>query len=260
MKQTHWTGCLLLLGALVVSGCELLGLNRNDTTDARARWTTNGPSDYDFTLNRGCFCLFSGAYRIAVRADTLHAVTPLWEGQDVPTPRDFAVFQTLDDLFGVIDNARDADRLKTTYDPEWGFPTEIDIDYRKDAVDDEVTYQVTDFTPRSQTVLLKPGEAVALFNTGYTLTFEAVTGDSRCPTDMVCFTAGTATIRLLLKPPPFTRPPEVLLELEQGRTVEAAGYRITFRELLPAPVSTRRIAPADYRARIDLALIDTPEN
>jgi hypothetical protein len=251
----------LMLGllGLALAGCELLGLNRNDTADARARWAARGPADYDFTLVRSCFCLFGGAYRIAVRADTIHAVTPLHEGQEVPSPQDFAVFQTLDDLFAIIDNARDADRLKTTYDPEWGFPTEVDIDYNQHAVDDEITYRAEDFTPRSQTVLLKPGKAVALFNTGYTLTFEAVTSDSRCPTDVVCITAGTATIRLLLKPPPFTRPPDLLLEMEPGKTTEAASYRFTFLDLLPAPVSTRSIRPADYRARLRIERLDEPD-
>ena len=53
---------------------------------------------------------------------------------------------TIDRLFATLAKAQaDADEVKVTYDPTYGFPQSIAIDNVKDATDDEISYEVTNF-------------------------------------------------------------------------------------------------------------------
>ena len=68
----------------------------------------------------------------------------------------FQGFATVDKLFdqiensfqiqGNVDTAGDkADEVKVTYDETYGFPSQINVDFIKEAVDDELSLQITDF-------------------------------------------------------------------------------------------------------------------
>jgi uncharacterized protein DUF6174 len=63
-----------------------------------------------------------------------------------------ALFPSIDGLFDVIEAARREDpaRLDVTYDPRYGYPTRISIDYDAVTVDDEVMYQVRDFSAMTE--------------------------------------------------------------------------------------------------------------
>jgi hypothetical protein len=58
-------------------------------------------------------------------------------------------YATLDRIFSEIDSdtVREADKLTISYDPTYGFPSEIFIDYIERAMDDELSINVTAFEP-----------------------------------------------------------------------------------------------------------------
>jgi hypothetical protein len=53
-------------------------------------------------------------------------------------------FETINDLFNIIDaaKAQDAYKLEYEFDKTLGYPTRIEIDYLGNAVDDEISYQI----------------------------------------------------------------------------------------------------------------------
>jgi hypothetical protein len=112
---------------------------------ARERWEAAGPAAYEMTLRRSCFCPpdWRGPFRVTVRDGAVASVT--YEGAPVDAER--AV--TVDALFDLVADAaaRRAERLDVVYDPDWGYPARLFIDYDARIADEEVGYEVEAFRP-----------------------------------------------------------------------------------------------------------------
>lgn len=87
-----------------------------------------------------------------------------------------------------------------------------------------------------------------------TVTFDAVTEDSRCPSDVTCVWAGNAGIRLTLTGGDDTDVVIVNSTLVP-HTASFAGYTLRFVDLTPYPASEQPTDEDDYVARI--AVVDT---
>ncbi|HET9589034.1 MAG TPA: DUF6174 domain-containing protein, partial [Anaerolineales bacterium] len=61
----------------------------------------------------------------------------------------FDRFATIDLIFAEVeaDLAGAADQVTVTYDPTYGFPVDITIDYVEEAIDDELYLIVSNFEP-----------------------------------------------------------------------------------------------------------------
>lgn len=105
---------------------------------ARQRWRTNGDPTYQFTIAMNCECLVTGPLRASVVNDsTVIATGASVDPRSVPN---------IKKLFAFIENgiANNAARLEVAYDGTLGFPAKIIYDGSAAAVDDEITYTVTD--------------------------------------------------------------------------------------------------------------------
>ena len=121
---------------------------REDETKAlaehRAIWDAKHPVAYRFKVGVGCFCPsnVTGPFIITARVDTreITNVNPDAGGSANETPPD---------IEGAFKKAKDAlataDEVEIRYDEEWGFPTLVDIDWIKNAVDDEESLTVSEF-------------------------------------------------------------------------------------------------------------------
>lgn len=112
--------------------------DRADLRRARARWARQHVRDYRYRLQVGCFCPKEvlGPHRIRVR-----------RGRPVRTRRAIAPYDTIPDLFEVIDDALDgrAAQLDVRYDRRLGYPRSISVNHRADTADDELTITVDRF-------------------------------------------------------------------------------------------------------------------
>jgi len=81
------------------------------------------------------------------------------------------------------------------------------------------------------------------------LTFRAVEGDSRCPTDVVCVWAGDGEIALKIEQAGKAAVAALHTTLEPKKT-EWDGYTIALVGLTPDRKSNTAISTADYRAEI----------
>ena len=61
-------------------------------------------------------------------------------------------YHTIDSLFGVIQDAitDEADQLTVSYNSEFGYPTNVEIDYMSNSIDDEYTLTANAYSPRYQ--------------------------------------------------------------------------------------------------------------
>ena len=99
--------------------------------------------------------------------------------------------------------------------------------------------------------MLKAGQSAELAEAGMTLSFASVTQDSRCPSDVTCVQAGSATVALTVVRTDGRRD-ELRLPIggDGEFTARSPDFAITVSNLLPYPVSTSPIAPADYQVTV----------
>jgi len=96
-------------------------------------------------------------------------------------------------------------------------------------------------------VTLAPGATASVNTAKFKVRFVAVTEDSRCPRDVTCIWAGEVKLQFEVQESAKDASPVVILE---GGNSVVGTYRVTLVRVEPAPRSTARIAPQDYRATI----------
>jgi hypothetical protein len=98
----------------------------------------------------------------------------------------------------------------------------------------------------TQPTELAPGQTARV--SALSVTFEGVTSDSRCPTDVVCVWEGDAVARLTLTHPSSgTETKELHTSGSGSRSVNFGGIVIELVRLDPAPRSAQPIPPQSYR-------------
>ena len=147
----------IILSAFFLYSCDSIvdGRKGDDFVASRNLWQQEGQENYSFEFSKLCYCggLFNPA-TIVVKADTISTVLDPETGEPLRDPQTNELvfpkysdsFLTIDELFEVIEDARkNADKLSVEYDGNLGYPVLIEIDYIKEAIDDEVTYKVENF-------------------------------------------------------------------------------------------------------------------
>lgn len=142
---------LLAILALSGSACHVSTSPESDLDTARSRWTRSHPSSYDIVVRRVCFCAteVTNPVLVSVREGVVTSRTYVGSGAQV-SAQFASLFPTVEGIFRIVDDAlgRNAYTLDVAYDPAYGFPVTIDIDYVNNAVDDELTVQMSGFVAR----------------------------------------------------------------------------------------------------------------
>lgn len=117
-----------------------------------AKWQAADISHYRFELFIGCFCPFAEDMPLTVEVlnGEIVSITRA-DGSPVeatdPSRGVYESYATIDRLFAELkaDLSGEADEVVVTYDPTYGFPVNISIDQIKEAIDDELSLQVSSF-------------------------------------------------------------------------------------------------------------------
>ena len=141
----------LLLLALILAACSAGGseLSRN-----QSKWQDANVTHYRFQLSVGCFCLFRSQMPLTVEVKDGKVVSMIdvnGEAFPMDDPMSELVMKhaTIDRLFSELgsDAVQEADNLTMSFDPTYGFPVEVAIDYIELAADDELYLSVSAFEP-----------------------------------------------------------------------------------------------------------------
>ena len=103
--------------------------------------------------------------------------------------------------------------------------------------------------PLDQDFELALGKTVAIAGTAQQVTFDAVTEDSRCPTDAVCVWAGNARVSLRVTAA-GTDSSIALNTGSEPRSATVNRIRVELRGLIPAPRAATTTPPDAYRATL----------
>jgi len=145
-------GLASLLTAVSCTGSVSQELTANEKL-----WEDQGLRNYDFTLERQCFCPedWRGPVNIQVRDGVAVSVTYVSSG-DAVTDGKFDNADTIDKLFTILENAyagkgdfkQKADTVDVTYDAQMGYPSTFFIDVSQQIADEEQGYTVTNLVAR----------------------------------------------------------------------------------------------------------------
>ncbi|MDY7396156.1 DUF6174 domain-containing protein [Aureibaculum sp. 2210JD6-5] len=118
---------------------------------AKAKWEKLQFEDYTIQENLWCFCggLLEWTTKVVNNEkDTVYFdESKLYDGQTYQMV--FEGAKTIDEAFDFIENfnTKKVASFIVEYDEQFGFPKSIAIDYIENAVDDEITYVFSNFTP-----------------------------------------------------------------------------------------------------------------
>jgi hypothetical protein len=154
-KSTTFGVLFTGIAGFLAVGCGILDVGALDREQDRLEenqrlWSRNGPTRYTVVIERLCFCPteVTSAVRVTVTNGVVTSRTYVASGQAVPSQ--FAsLFPTVDGAFQIVSEAidRKADKLEVEYDSALGYPRSANIDYVKEAADEELVFHLRDLTP-----------------------------------------------------------------------------------------------------------------
>lgn len=139
---------MFILMALVLAACS--AGSQTEIERNRDKWQDAGVSHYRYNLFIGCFCVFTQDMPLLIEVQDGKVVSMEYQnGNEIdPGSRDlFEKYATIDRMFAELEKNMngEADEVKVTYDPTYGFPVETNIDFIKNATDDELSLTISNF-------------------------------------------------------------------------------------------------------------------
>jgi len=119
-------------------------------TDALKLWQSSGINHYSFTFSEHCFCIPIGSGIIHVEVKDGVIINAYDEFNIQPlTVVEMARLKTIDELFTVVQEAikLPAHTINASYDKNYGFPSEVYLDYNEELADEEYGFTVENFNP-----------------------------------------------------------------------------------------------------------------
>jgi hypothetical protein len=143
----HRAGVAVAL-SVFLAGCgggSHAAVQQTSREAALSYWQQAGLTSYRYTLRRVCFCLPEGPMQITVQGGVVSSIVDTISGLPV-NPSWLGHLGTIDSLLALAAQAeRTAAVMSAHYDPTWGYPTDLYIDWLAAVADDEISYQITAF-------------------------------------------------------------------------------------------------------------------
>jgi hypothetical protein len=141
---------LVLTLVFILAACSVAVPSEYDQN--LRKWDDANPTHYRFRLSLICFCIFTDQMPLTVEVKDGDVVSVTNQAGETVLPSDdlyqyYEPYLTVDHLFaelGVVLSG-EAEEVLVTYDSNYGYPANIAIDYIKEAIDDELSIQVSDF-------------------------------------------------------------------------------------------------------------------
>jgi len=140
---------ILIALTLILAACSVT--KSNEYAQNLDRWQSAKISHYQYQLTLSCFCPYGDIMPLTVEVMDGKAVSMTSvDGKTLdladPSYGEFASYATIDQVFVQTKSALEkADEVKLSYDPQYGFPSAVMIDFIKKAMDDELSIYVENF-------------------------------------------------------------------------------------------------------------------
>ena len=146
MKKHIALTVFICMGSSMAGACEKYIESAFEVN--QKKWHGINWNNYSYIVQRHCFCPPEYRYvtRVTVQNGEVVGAKFVEEENKAVSPQVLAELYTIQDWFGVIRDASDANavRLEVSYHKEYGYPEKIDIDMRERMVDDEQTILISE--------------------------------------------------------------------------------------------------------------------
>ena len=145
--KTLWCSIASTIFIAVLAGTAHADTSLQDFTAAREKWQAAGISDYAFTLVQHCFCIGVQPVRIMVKNDVVQSARNVQDDAAVAVevlgklPSIEGVFQKIAEGY-----AKPSDHITLTLNKDYGYPERVYIDYVAMMADEELIYEIRDFS------------------------------------------------------------------------------------------------------------------
>lgn len=142
---------LFIVMAVILAACSALATEApSEFESARQKWQEADVSHYRFNLNLSCFCAFAENMPLIIEVRDGEVVSMEYQNGNEIENTNLEFFQqyaTIERIFEELEKALggEADQVTITYDETYGFPTQADIDFVEQAIDDELYLTISDF-------------------------------------------------------------------------------------------------------------------
>ena len=141
---------ILLMLTFILTTCSARATTEFDKN--LTKWNDANISHYRYSLFIGCLCAFRDQMPLTIEVKDGEVVSMTRSDGTAVSSTDpsydiFETYATVDRIFLKLeaDQTGDADDVIVTFDPTYGFPANVAVDNIKEAMDDEISYQVSDF-------------------------------------------------------------------------------------------------------------------
>jgi hypothetical protein len=141
---------MLAVMVLILAACSAAAPSEYEQN--LKKWEEAQISHYRYQLFIGCFCPFVEDMPLTIEVKNGDVVSIARADGTFVNPADapyesYTVYATIDRVFLELEAALagEADEVIVAYDPLYGFPASIAIDRIKEAIDDELSVQVSGF-------------------------------------------------------------------------------------------------------------------
>jgi hypothetical protein len=112
----------------------------------RSLWDKANISNYRYTFSNGCFCIGEARGPVVIEVRNGQTTSITLDGKPA-NPQYFEKYKTIPKLFNVIQDAinRKAYSLNVQYNSQFGYPTQISIDYNSQIADEEIYLTIENF-------------------------------------------------------------------------------------------------------------------
>ena len=144
---------ILIVMTLILAGCAAMGSalgNQSEIEQNKEKWQDAGISHYRYNLFISCFCVFTEDMPLIIEVQDGKVVSMEFQsGKEIdPSLQElFDKYATIDRIFAEVEAGLNggADNVVVKYDPTYGFPTEVTIDFEQQAADDEIYLTLSNF-------------------------------------------------------------------------------------------------------------------
>lgn len=143
---------ILLTLSLLLAACSFGAASGSEFDQNKATWDNANISHYRYTLSVSCFCAFMDEMPVTIEVenDQVVSITSV-KGTSIDSSNTLVYpavepYTTIDAMFEQLKTAQaEAEEITVVYDPTYGYPSSIAIDYIKQAADDELYLTIEKF-------------------------------------------------------------------------------------------------------------------
>ena len=144
---------ILIVMTLILAGCAAMGSaqgSQSEIEQNKEKWQDAGISHYRYHLFISCFCVFVENMPLVIEVQDGKVVSMEYQNGNEIDPSLLELFEkyaTIDRVFAEVEAGLNgaADNVVVKYDPTYGFPSEVTLDFEEQVADDEIYLTLSNF-------------------------------------------------------------------------------------------------------------------